>query len=66
MEIFHNDRIVFGTGCVFVLKTPEGIPRKPISEIDLNYVFAVSELQNIDRNKSTIEEEELLGKLKQI
>jgi hypothetical protein len=66
MEVFHNDRIVFGTGCVFVLKTPEGVPRKQISEMDLTYEFAVSELQNLDKNKSSIEDEELMGKLKQI
>lgn len=42
MEVYHNDRIVFGTGCVFILKTPEGIPRKSISDVDLTYEFAIS------------------------
>lgn len=57
---------MFGTGCVFVLKTPEAIPRKPISDVELTYEMAISELQNLDKNKSTAEEEELMGKLKVI
>ena len=51
-EIFHLDRIVFGTGSAFLLKIPGTQPRaysKVQNELDVDWEFAQEELtQKID------------------
>lgn len=43
-ELFHLDRIIFGTGCVFLLMFKLSAPRaeKPSLE-DIDYQFALNE-----------------------
>lgn len=29
MELYHNDRIIFGTSCVFIVKIPNNLEPRP-------------------------------------
>ena len=72
-ELNHLDRVVFGTGCIFLVMFKGSIPKndKPtLKEVD--YEFAIGELQaSIERTNgvgkvdkiSTQEEEEIKKKL---
>ena len=65
------DRLIFGTGCVFMVKIKDGEIRvnktnnSVISATDIDYQFAITEMQehqgfqkNNNNNKKAIEEEE--------
>jgi hypothetical protein len=63
-EIFDNDRIVFGTGCIFLLMFRGSTPRSETLTLeDIDYQYAFNEMQTLitDRsNLNTIQAEQKL------
>lgn len=51
-ELFHLDRIIFGTGCVFILMFKNSQPRaeKPVLA-DIDYQFAIEEMHSVNSDK---------------
>lgn len=66
-QLLDQDRVIFGTGCVFMVRIKDGLPRDPqLKQADIDYQFAVNELQmanieqsRVENSKSVIEEEEM-------
>lgn len=58
-KLYHLDRIIFGTGCAFLLMFKSAPPRneKPVFE-DIDYQFTISELQAVNSDKYNIIQEE--------
>lgn len=70
-ELHHLDRLIFGTGCVFLLMFKAQPPRqaKPTQE-DIDYQFAIGEMETVTQSihlefskKFILEEEEIRKKL---
>ena len=54
-EIFHLDRIIFGTGCLFILifkNSPSKNEKLKLEDID--YEFAMNEMQTFNIDKTSL------------
>ena len=56
-EVFHLDRIIFGTGSAFVLKVPDGKPRSDNLPAEIDWEFAQEEITSkVDKKMQEIDE----------
>lgn len=52
-ELFHLDRVIFGTGCIFLVIFKDGKARSDtITQKSIDYFFAINQMQTMDQRSN--------------